>query len=208
MALISYPDSVDPVLLDLLSYVMQEKDLEPFLLGGGTSLSLRFGHRSSEDLDFFSREKFDTDRLQNCFADSFPDSQILNRTEGSLCLLVQGIKIDFLYHPYPLLRKADIREGSRFLSLPDISAMKINAVTNRGSKKNFFDLYLLHQRGISISTSLDHFSVKYNGNRFLALRSLLWFEDADSEPDPILLNDWSWEYVKKEIAELVDTIIS
>ena len=86
--------------------------------------------------------------------------------------------------------------------------MKINAVTSRGSKKDFFVLYLLHQTGISISTSLDHFSVKYNGNRFLALRSLLWFEDADSEPDPILLNDWSWEYVKKEIAELVDTIIS
>jgi predicted nucleotidyltransferase component of viral defense system len=207
MVLIRHPDSVDPVLLDLLSYVMQEKDLEFFLLGGGTSLSLRFGHRSSDDLDFFSREKFDTNLLQNRFAESFPDSQVLNRTEGSLCLLVKGIKIDFLYHPYPLLREADIREGSRFLSLPDISAMKINAVTNRGSKKDFFDLYLLHQTGISISSCLDHFSKKYNGNRFLALRSLLWFEDADTEPDPILHNDWTWKLVKSRIAELVDAII-
>lgn len=207
MALINYPDSVDPVLLELLNYVMQEKDLETFLLGGGTSLSLRCGHRSSEDLDFFSREKFDTELLQNCFAETFPHSQVLNRTKGSLCLLVKGVKIDFLYHPYPLLRKPDIQEKSRFLSLTDISAMKINAVTNRGSKKDFFDLYLLHQIGITISNSLEHFSMKYNGNRFLALRSLLWFEDADTEPDPVLLKPWLWENVKKEIAELVDEII-
>ena len=63
MALIRHPDSVEPALLDLLGYVMQQKELKNFYLGGGTSLSLRFGHRSSEDLVFFSSEKFDTDFL-------------------------------------------------------------------------------------------------------------------------------------------------
>jgi predicted nucleotidyltransferase component of viral defense system len=207
MELIRYPDSVDPVLLELFSYVMQEKELKTFLLGGGTSLALRFGHRSSEDLDFFSREKFDTENLQNSLAEAFPGSQIVNRTIGSLCIVAEGINIDFLHHPFSLLEKADSQGQSRFLSLPDIAAMKINAVTNRGAKKDFFDLYLLHTIGVAISDSIHYFSRKYNGNRLLALRSLLWFEDAETEPDPILLNDWSWELVKKEISEIVGKLI-
>jgi predicted nucleotidyltransferase component of viral defense system len=178
-----------------------------FLLGGGTSLALRFGHRSSEDLDFFTRETFDTEGLRNRFAEAYPGSQVLNRTAGSLCLVVEGVKIDFLHHPFPLLDKVDYQGQSRFLSIPDIAAMKINAVTNRGSKKDFLDLYLLHTIGISITDSLQFFSNKYNGNRLLALRSLLWFEDAETEPDPILLNGWSWESVKQEISAIVGKII-
>ncbi|MFP4180642.1 MAG: nucleotidyl transferase AbiEii/AbiGii toxin family protein [Spirochaetaceae bacterium] len=207
MTLIKHPDSVDPALIDLLGCVMGQSKLETFVLGGGTSLSLRFGHRSSDDLDFFSEQKFDTNVLQSNFFELFPGSQILNRTTGSLCLVARDIKIEFFYHPFKLLQEIDSGGQFRFLSLPDISGMKINAVTNRGSKKDFIDLYLLHTIGISIADSLQHFSDKYNGNKLLALRSLLWFEDAEKEPDPLLLNGWSWEFVKERIVELVDPII-
>lgn len=207
MELITYPDSVDSRLLDLLAFVMSQESMNTFALGGGTSLSLRFGHRSSDDLDFFSLEKFDTDALQAYIFEPFPESQVVNRTAGSLCVEINGIKIDFLHHPFRLLEEVDISGQHRFLSLPDISAMKINAVTNRGSKKDFFDLYLLHTIGISISRGLENFSKKYNGNTLLALRSLAWFEDADAEPDPVILNGWNWEQVKGHISDRVDEII-
>ncbi|MBN2051220.1 MAG: nucleotidyl transferase AbiEii/AbiGii toxin family protein [Spirochaetales bacterium] len=205
--LIKYPDSVDSRLLNVLDFIMSQESLAAFALAGGTSLALRFGHRSSEDLDCFSLEKFNSDALQAFITDSFPDTQVLNRTAGSLCVEIHGLKVDFLHHPFPLLEKVDISGQNRFLSVSDISAMKINAVTNRGSKKDFFDIYLLHTIGMSISADLENFRKKYNGNTLLALRSLVWFEDADAEPDPRILNGWTWDLVKTRISELVDTII-
>ena len=203
-----YTKSVSSELYTLLCGIMQDKGFETFILGGGTSLSLRFGHRSSIDLDFFSVPKFDSSRFLDLLLEKYENIDIVNRTPGSICAVINDYKIDFLHHPYPLISEPPGKENIRFLSLPDIAAMKVNAVTNRGSKKDFFDLYLLQKIGISISKSLENFSMKYNGNKLLALRSLLWFEDADAEPDPILLNDWTWESVKKEIAELVDNIIN
>ena len=85
--------------------------------------------------------------LQTRIAALFPESQILNRTEGSLCVNAGGIKIDHLYHPYPLLERIETEGALRIMSVTDVSAMKVNAVTNRGSKKDFIDLYALHLNG-------------------------------------------------------------
>ncbi len=79
---------------------------------------------------------------------------------------------------------------------------------NRGSKKDFIDLLLLHGNGIPLVKALDFFSDKYgNAGRFLAVRSLAWFEDAESEPDPFILNGWVWKDVRHRIETLVEAII-
>jgi hypothetical protein len=36
---------------------------ENFYMAGGTALALQFGHRKSIDLDFFSDQKFDTNKI-------------------------------------------------------------------------------------------------------------------------------------------------
>jgi predicted nucleotidyltransferase component of viral defense system len=207
MPLIQFPDSLQPELLDLLKKIMHRTVYRQFALGGGTSLALRYGHRSSIDIDLFSTDAFDTMELQNQITLELPNHQIVSRTKGSLCVYSEDIKIDFLHHPFPLLETIDTEGPYRFLSVPDISAMKINAVTNRGSKKDFVDLYLLHLNTISLSRSLDNFANKYNGNKLLALRSLLWFDDAEDEPDPLFLNNWTWDLVRNEIQKAAETII-
>jgi hypothetical protein len=86
--------------------------------------------------------------------------------------------------------------------------MKVNAVTNRGSKKDFTDLLLLHEEGIQLNMALDFFCKKYGeGGRFLAVRSLAWFADAEEEPDPVYLNGWSWKEVRGRVEQLVKNII-
>jgi len=203
-----YPESVSQELLKLLKTIMVEKELEEFILGGGTSLALRFGHRRSIDLDLFSIHPFDSRQCINLLHSIFNDLEVVNRTAGSVCAVVKNFKMDILYHSYPLLYDPVIGEGIRFLSLPDLAAMKINAVTNRGSKKDFIDLLLLHENGIPLDKALDYFCKKYgNTGRFLAVRSLAWFEDAESEPDPIFLNGWAWKDVRKRIEYLVEGII-
>lgn len=206
MEIIKYRDSVEPHLLSVLNSLMTNSVFDAFSLAGGTSLSLRFGHRTSVDIDLFSTKPFDSMFLQTQLSILFSESQIVNRTEGSLCGIVSGIKIDFLYHPYPLLERIENDSSFRIVSLADLSAMKINAVTNRGSKKDFIDLYALNQNGISLSQSITNFCKKYTGNKFLAIRSLLWFADADEEPDPVFLNGWTWAFVRKKMLELADGI--
>lgn len=201
--MIPHPESVSPELLDRLFLLSSMDCLLNAALGGGTSLALVFGHRRSIDIDFFLTDPFDSVILQEELAQRFNDFSLMNRTKGSLSATLNNIKVDILLHSYPLIGESSILEGVRLLSLPDLAAMKINAVTNRGSKKDFSDLLLLHDNGIPITKALDYFCQKYgSAGRFLAIRSLNWFEDAEEEPDPIYLNDWTWGIVRQRMARL------
>ena len=91
------------------------RDLSPrlveagFLLAGGTSLALRFGHRMSVDLNFFTTEPFAAETLAARLGDAA--GQILDRSSGSLQLLVEGVKLDCIRHAYPVLAPPESIEG-------------------------------------------------------------------------------------------------
>jgi len=207
--MIPHPESASPRMLEILHFLNGMGELKQAALGGGTSLALRFGHRKSIDLDFFLVEPFDSPGLQETLIRLFPDLEILNRTPGSLCAITESVKLDFLLHSYPLLREYTSLDSVRCLSLPDLAAMKVNAVTNRGSKKDFSDLLLLHENGIPLTAALDFFSVKYGpAGRFLAIRSLNWFADAEEEPDPLYLNGWTWPEVHQRMAGLAKALLN
>ena len=202
-----YPETVSPELFEVFESFSSESAFDGFLLGGGTSLALRFGHRKSIDLDFFSVSPFDSQQIEITLGHLFTEVEVVNRTAGSLCAVINKCKLDILHHAYPLLRAPVVFKGFRFLSIPDLAAMKINAVVNRGSKKDFIDLLLLHENGFPLEKSLDFFSEKYgDAGRFLAVRSLAWFEDAESEPDPLILNGWIWDDVRRRIEALVKAL--
>lgn len=132
----------------------------------------------------------------------------MNRTSGSLSATIDSIKVDILLHSYPIIGESSILEGVRILSLPDLAAMKVNAVTNRGSKKDFSDLLLLHENGIPLADALDYFCQKYGpAGRFLSIRSLNWFEDAEREPDPVYLNGWTWDVVRQRMTRLAKGLV-
>lgn len=206
--MIPHPESVSPELLDLLYILAGLQELRDAALGGGTSLALVFGHRRSVDLDFFIVEPFDSIRLQEALARAITGIQFSNRTAGSLCAITGKVKIDILQHSYPLLHGYTSLELVPCLSLPDMAAMKVNAVTNRGSKKDFTDLLLLNENGISLSDALDLFCRKYGqAGRFLAIRSLNWFDDTIGEPDPLFLNGWTWPEVRSRMEKLAITLL-
>ena len=90
--------------------------------------------------------------------------------------------------------------------MKDVAAMKINAICNRGSKKDFYDVQMLLQT-FSLEEMLDFYQKKYAiGNRFMAIRSLVWFEDADAEPAPESLDGSNWDAVKHELLKQVATL--
>lgn len=191
-------DSVPDAVGALLRSLSPDPALEHFALGGGTSLALRFGHRLSVDLDFFTTEDFDPEAL--LLDAGFPSEPlVLGRSAGSLALECGGVKVEFLRHRYPLLEPAQQIGAVRLLSLADVTAMKLNAIANRGSKKDFFDLVRILDK-TRLEEALDLFEHKYsNTDRFVAIRSLAWFEDAEGEPDPEAPGGPTWSEVKRAV---------
>jgi len=113
--------------------------------------------------------------------------------------------VDIIRYRYPLVGDLILAECYQMLSVPDIAAMKLAAITNRGSKKDFFDLHFLLER-YSIQEILTFYERKFPGHdTFSVIRSLSYFDDAEEEPDPIMLADVSWEQVQASAIQAVQS---
>ncbi|WP_166442836.1 nucleotidyl transferase AbiEii/AbiGii toxin family protein [Phragmitibacter flavus] len=188
--------------MDLLILLCAHPALQNFTLAGGTSLALRFGHRLSVDLDFFNVEPFDHDSLAHSLQKDFTWDERRRLTTG-ITAFISDVKVDFVKYPYPKLHPDDITENVRLMSLPDVSAMKLSAITNRGAKKDFYDLHHLIAK-LGLSTIIANYQAKYiHTDPLMLLRSLTYFADAEDDEDPVSLVDLTWDTVKKDISKAV-----
>lgn len=194
-------DAVPVAVKLLLERLIAQAVLEDFALGGGTSLALRFGHRLSVDLDFFTEREFSPDGL---FAKvALEEATVIGRAKNSLTVDVNGVKLDLLRHAYRMLAPTERIDGVPLVSLPDMAAMKLNAIANRGSKKDFYDVSELLGH-FTIRQMIDFFTRKYPAtDPFTVIRSLAWFEDAEMEPDPVPLQGQDWGRVKNRVLAAV-----
>jgi len=178
---------------------------EPFYLAGGTALALELGHRISIDLDFFSQDIFSVSDLViklNAVGELRIDDQSDATLNGSL----DGVKVSFFKYPYALLFDTKTYLGVKLADERDIGAMKILAISGRGSKKDFVDLFVLLKK-YSFPELFDYFHkkyVNYNYNKLHILKSLAYFFDADGDPDPFYIEPISWTEVKKFINNTAD----
>lgn len=111
----------------------------------------------------------------------------------------QSVDLDFL--------------GVKVAGLEDIAAMKINAVEDRGSKRDFIDLYFLSKR-FNFSKMLEFYDRKYRclkSHKYNILKSLNYFEDAESEDSPRMFKSINWLEIKaffqKEVKKLSSDLI-
>jgi hypothetical protein len=182
------------------------KFLGSFYLAGGTACAMHLGHRISHDLDFFSMEEFSLRRTSDTLKDSghfiidYSDSRTLigrfNKT-----------KVSFFHYSYPLIEDVHRAFGLTIASLVDIGCMKIDAISSRGSKRDFVDLYfILNSMSLGLSEMLRYFEKKYGGENFNIihiLKSLVYFTDADIEPELNMLATYSWEDIKTYFTEQI-----
>lgn len=181
------------------------KFIKAFYLAGGTSLALQLGHRRSIDLDFFINKLPPHENILKSFRNKKPI--ILLSDETGLNIKVNNTKVSFLQYEYPLLEKLIDYQGLKLAGVLDIACMKINAVTQRGEKKDYYDLYEILKE-YSLKDLLNAYDKKfqaYNYQKLSLLKSLIYFDDADKTPEPILLKKVSWEDVKKKIVLEVTT---
>lgn len=172
-----------------------------FYLAGGTGLALQLGHRRSLDFDWFSTQPV-VDPM-NLAASLRKDLlQVESTDPGTLHTRLQGVRVTFLSHPYPLLQPP-VRwdpPGVDIASLQDISTMKLAAVVQRGSRKDFVDLHALDRSGVDLESMLRWYRERYQIRDVAhVLAALSYFDDAEREPMPAMLWDAGWEEIKRSI---------
>jgi predicted nucleotidyltransferase component of viral defense system len=201
-----YTKCVDPKTLELLSRLTNLPFLQDFYLVGGTALALYFGHRKSIDLDLFTNSDVDWDALNDEIL-TIGAWQSFHRRKRIYQGYLESVKVDFVHYPYLPLNPINHIEGFRLISIEDIAAMKLSAVTGRGTKKDFFDIHLLLQ-SLSLAEMVALFDKKFPEiGTFHVLRSLTWFEDAEKDLDPELFEEVSWYEVKAFIKMTVNAYL-
>lgn len=177
-----------------------------FYLAGGTALALRYGHRISVDLDFFKTDEFEVSEVLELIERCTQGFKILNQTEGSLSVIADDTKVEFFRYKSELLEPTGLLEGIPFSSIADNAVMKLSALVNRGTKKDFFDVAELLKH-FTLGDLLDDYSRKFSHHDpFMVVKSLTWFEDAEQNPDPELLLGQSWDQVKADICMVVRSL--
>ena len=191
--------------LDILKQIIEIPVLFAFNLAGGTSLALQIGHRLSYDLDFFGQRPFETQEILDLLK-PVGQVRILSQSKNILILNVEGVKVDFVNYTYPLINQVLHTEGLRLLDLPDIAAMKLAAIAGRGRKRDFMDIYFLLKK-YKLSQLFDFYNAKFqDGSIFMVSRSLIYFDDADKDEEPILFKNVEWYKVKETMLKEVQKL--
>jgi len=152
-----------------------------FYLAGGTAFALQFGHRTSQDLDFYTKKHFDPIKLTKEFKKVFKKELKMSRSaKDTLWVKIKNIDLSFFRYPYPLIRPLLSYETVKLASLEDITAMKIEAIITRGKKRDFVDIYFAIKK-YGVKKVLSFFKEKYPEafNEYNCITGLTYFKDAE-----------------------------
>jgi len=169
-------------------------------LAGGSALALHFGHRISEDFDFFTRSHFKgkviAQKLKTIGRFKIQES----KEKDNLLGLFNKTKFSLFFYDYPLIFKPILFQNIWLASPRDIMAMKLAAIMDRGTKKDFVDLYFLSKKGITIDEGFKYYQRKYkalSNNLYSLIKGISYFDDADNSEMPEMIKKVDWEEVKK-----------
>lgn len=169
-------------------------------LAGGTALALQVGHRSSEDLDFFTRKK-DFSIVEVLKYLTEPDWKTELAREGTIWTAYRGAKVSFIAYPLFVPKELMLRYGNvAVLASRDIAVMKIVAISQRGRKRDFVDLYWYVLNGEPLIAVMRRLPEQYPSvahDYHHILKALMYFADAEEDPMPRMNFKADWEMIKK-----------
>lgn len=183
-------------------------------LAGGTALALQTGHRQSVDLDFFTTQvDFERSTLERQLVQLGGWSTTFQEA-GTLYGELEGAKVSFIANS-SFVPSTDRRQVGLIALLcpPDIAAMKVMAISQRGKKRDFIDLYWYCTQSIyaeSLESVVHRSILQYSTHRehmIHLLKSLVYFDDAETDPLPKVNFSVQWEAVRsffeREVARIL-----
>ncbi|MEW5768080.1 MAG: nucleotidyl transferase AbiEii/AbiGii toxin family protein [bacterium] len=199
---------------DILALLGRSGILKDAYLAGGTAAALQLGHRISIDFDFFTMKEF----VPKSFSAELSKLGVFDEEQankGTVLGKIEGIKFSLFIYKYPLIFSPLKYLSLNIADIRDIAAMKIDAVATRGAKRDFIDLYYICKSGYELATILDFYNKKYGklaSNLIHIQKSLVFFNEAESEEIPRMLKEVKWKEVKKyfesEVKKLSGSLVS
>ena len=181
--------------------LVQAGRAEDWVLAGGTGLALQLGHRMSDGIDFFRAGAFSPVELAAALA-GLGHVVVQGRSEGTLHVTLDGFRVSFLAAEAPLLFEGAAYRGLKLADPRDIAVMKVIAIGGRGSRKDFVDLFFYLRGGGSLEGIFDLVRRRFarvDFNEYHLLRSLVFFDDAETEPMPQMIRRAEWSEVRGAI---------
>ncbi|MFA5645511.1 MAG: nucleotidyl transferase AbiEii/AbiGii toxin family protein [Candidatus Ratteibacteria bacterium] len=171
-----------------------------FILAGETAAAIQIGHRISEDLDFFAAQSFSTDEILNEIKQQKLNFSLLQEEQNTLTSIIENTKVSLFCYPYPFIEKYVSWQGISVASLTDIASMKVIAISQRGAKRDFVDMYFI-LRSIPFWRIADNMIQRFGTARINPVhigKSLVYFHDAEVDPDPhyCLGYETNWQAIK------------
>ena len=174
-----HKNTVETKTFELLVRLSDDPVFSHFLLAGGTNLALRIGHRQSIDIDFFNFQEFETEDLVKHLTLNYNFESTVIRPRGTIKGMIENVKMDIISHPYKLLEPSVTIEDIRFYSLRDIIAMKLNAISDNGSRlKDFVDIAFLSTK-FPLKEMVECYTEKYQATALRAYRGIAYFDDIN-----------------------------
>ena len=211
--------TVTPLLFNTLTALMNNPVFDVFNLVGGTNLSLRFGHRLSDDIDLFTDVKYgslDFNLFERELNRMFPyfDNPDTSGHIGFGRMYYVGlnkddaVKLDLMYSD-KFLSAPETIKGIRFESVDQIAAMKMEAINGGGRKKDWWDIDLL-LTDLSLYTFEELILLHQKWQPWIhdkdkLLEALIDFSEADNEPNPKCLLGKDWDLIKINMIRQVES---
>ena len=184
-------------------------ELGQFYLAGGTAAALHLGHRISYDLDFFTPKPFSVAKMIKHLK-VLGSLKIDDTSEGTINGVFNKTKFSFFIYPYPLLEKSTPYQNIGVCGQRDLMCMKMDAISSRGKRRDFVDLYMLAQKHHGLQKAAEDFQKKYRKSQFNfphILKSLSYFDDAQTDPPLDMLKKLDWKtveaYFQKQVPGLL-----
>lgn len=153
--------------------ISKMETIKPFVLVGGTALSLQIGHRKSEDLDFMkwrtsANEKMEVDwfhiekelsEIGNITSKDLLDIYLVNYT-------VDSVKLSFYAtNKYsPVKEKIEFKNNIKLADIVSILAMKMEVLMRRSTFRDYYDIYSILRTGVNIYDGVE-LATRYSGHR-------------------------------------------
>lgn len=162
-----------PHTLQVFEAVSRLDCIKPYLLVGGTALSLQIGTRQSEDLDFMKWRTSKAEKMEVAWYRVEKELATVGDIQHKDILdvdhveyVVSGVKFSFYACPKysPVSAPVEYLNNLRLADVKSIGAMKMEVMMRRSNFRDYYDIYSILKSGVPVN-DLISLALTYSGHK-------------------------------------------
>ena len=154
-----------PQTLTIFDTISKMECIKPFVLVGGTALSIQLNHRMSEDLDFMKRMKSADDKQDVEWHIIKKELETIGSIDSMelydfdmVEFVVDGVKLSFYAAPWKKISsmvEIPVLNNIRVADVKSIGAMKMETLLRRAKFRDYYDIYSIVKSGGAINDMIS-----------------------------------------------------